>query len=64
MGKWIKKERPTQTDKLTKKPYGTIILTDGSLDYTYKGPIGLNRSKRWTYAATYDEARLQEHIKE
>lgn len=36
---------------------GTAILSDGTLDYTFKGPINLNRSKRWDMAQTYQEAR-------
>ena len=40
--------------------YGTIILNDGDkdiLDGRFRGKIELNRSKRWDYAETYQEAR-------
>lgn len=36
---------------------GTMILSDGTLDYSFKGPIKLNRSKKWDTARTYQEAR-------
>jgi hypothetical protein len=44
-----------KTEKRTK--FGTMILSDGTLDYRFKGPIELNRSKRWPRAQTYQEAR-------
>jgi hypothetical protein len=36
---------------------GTMILTDGTLDYQFKGPVRLNRSPRWAAAETYKQAR-------
>ncbi len=56
----MNKERPTPTDKLTKS--GKIILSDGSIDYSFKGPIRLNRSKKWLDAETYEDARKQEKL--
>jgi hypothetical protein len=47
--------RPHTTDQRTR--YGTVILSDGTLDYSFTGEIRLNRSKRWTYAKTYLQAR-------
>lgn len=47
--------RPTLTDNRTK--YGTMILSDGTLDYSFKGRVHLNRSAKWTPAETYQEAR-------
>lgn len=36
---------------------GTVILSDGSLDYSFKGQVRLNRSQNWPRAQTYLEAR-------
>lgn len=47
--------RATPTDKRTS--WGTVILSDGTLDYSFKGTIRLNRSRRWDHAKTYVEAR-------
>lgn len=47
--------RAVPTDKRTRQ--GTVILSDGTLDYSFKGSIKLNRSDRWQRAATYQEAR-------
>jgi hypothetical protein len=49
--------RPTPTDQKTR--FGTAILSDGTLDHSFKGPIRLNRSRKWPYAQTYQEARRQ-----
>lgn len=37
--------------------WGTPILSDGTLDKSFKGPVPLNRSRKWEPAATYQEAR-------
>lgn len=37
--------------------HGTVILSDGTLDYTFKGLIHLNRSRQWEPARSYQEAR-------
>lgn len=47
--------RAEPTDKRTK--YGTVILSDGTLDYSFKGRVALNRSQHWKYANTYHKAR-------
>jgi hypothetical protein len=47
--------RAAPTDKKTRR--GTVILSDGSLDYQFRGPIRLNRSRKWTPAQTYQQAR-------
>ena len=36
---------------------GTLVFDDGSLDYTFQGTIGLNRSKHWKPADNYFDAR-------
>jgi hypothetical protein len=46
---------PTTTGKFTK--YGSSILSNGTLDRMFKGPVPLNRSSKWNYADTYQEAR-------
>lgn len=47
--------RAIPTDEKTR--LGTMILSDGSLDYSFKGTVRLNRSRRWPPAKTYQEAR-------
>jgi hypothetical protein len=47
--------RATPTGKLSK--WGKPILSDGTLDYSFKDPVPLNRSRKWAYAAIYEEAR-------
>jgi hypothetical protein len=48
--------RATPTDKRT-SGWGTIVLSDGTLDYSFKGAVPLNRSQRWPRAETYQAAR-------
>lgn len=45
------------THKKTK--FGTVILSDGTLDYQFRGEIALNRSRKWIPAQTYKRAREQ-----
>lgn len=40
-----------------KSPLGRDILTDGTIDYSFHGPVRLNRSQKWEPASTYQEAR-------
>ena len=47
--------QPQSTDQRTR--WGTVILSDGTLDYSFKGDVPLNRSRRWPSARTYQEAR-------
>ena len=47
--------RPVATGQFTRR--GTSVLSDGTLDGTYKGSVRLNRSRRWPPAETYQEAR-------
>jgi hypothetical protein len=56
--------QPMPTDKRTQ--FGTVILSDGTLDYSFKGKIRLNRSPKWTRGipislqpTTYQQARDQ-----
>ncbi len=47
--------QPSPTGKRTR--LGTMILSDGTLDYSFKGKVLLNRSLKWDRAETYQEAR-------
>ena len=47
--------QPTPTEKRTRM--GTVILSDGTLDHSFKGKVELNRSPKWDRAQTYQEAR-------
>ena len=45
----------SRSGKMSKQ--GTPLFGDGSLDYTFSGEIGLNRSQHWKPADNYFDAR-------
>jgi hypothetical protein len=47
--------RPMPTGQYTQ--LGTSILSDGTLDGSFRGKIRLNRSQKWPDAPTYQIAR-------
>lgn len=49
--------RATATGKFTRR--GTPILSDGTLDGSFRGIVPLNRSQRWPRAQSYQQAREQ-----
>lgn len=54
-----KKGESKRTSK--KRDKGAYQAPPPVFDGSFKGPVRLNRSKKWKEAKTYDEARAQRH---